>query len=150
MWDVLLCVDGSTFLFQTALALLRLNEISLLECDTAAAVYSYLNSNMTHQGISIDGLIQGGDALKSQVRREDVEKKRELAIKQELALSVREEGPSYSGSIDHSDSNEGAMEGLEARRVSADDIVGTRNGHVGSVVLHRPPLNTPWALHKRK
>ncbi|RPB18581.1 TBC-domain-containing protein [Terfezia boudieri ATCC MYA-4762] len=150
VWDVLLCVDGSTFLFQTALALLRLNENSLLECDTAAAVYSYLNSNMTHQGISIDGLIQGGDALKNQVKREDVEKKRELAIKQELALSAREEvASSYAGSIEHSDSNEGAAEGSETRSEPRDVYdVDARNERavememVESVVLHRPSLGT--------
>lgn len=154
MWDVLLCVDGSTFLFQTALALLRLNESSLLQCDTAAAVYSYLNSNMTHQGISIDGLIQGGDALKSQIKGEDVEKRRELAIKQELALSAREEGASsYSDSIDHSDCDEGAAEESETRGaprdVSTTDDVGTRNGRavqtgaVESIVLHRSCLHIP-------
>jgi len=149
VWDVVLCVDGSTFLFQTALALLRLNETSLLECDTAAAVYSYLNSNMTHQGISIDGLIQGGDALKNQVKREDVEKKRELAITQELALSAREEGASsYTGSIGNTNSNEGAVEGSERDVQPTDDIdswygraVGT--GTAESVVPHGPSLDTP-------
>ncbi|KAF8417081.1 rab-GTPase-TBC domain-containing protein [Tirmania nivea] len=154
VWDVLLCVDGSTFLFQTALALLRLNESSLLECDTAAAVYSYLNSNMTHQGISIDGLIQGGDALRNQIKREDVEKKRELAIKQELDICSREqETSSYSDSIENSDSNEGAAEGLETRGalrdVPAASNIDARNrravetGTAGSVALHRSSQVTP-------
>lgn len=95
VWDVLLCVEGSTFLFQTALALLRLNETSLLKCDTAASVYLYLNSNMTHQGISIDGLIQASDSLRSQVKHEDVEVKREIAVKHELALTARERATSH-------------------------------------------------------
>ena len=45
---------------------------------------------MTHQGISIDGLIQASDSLRSQVKHEDVEVKREIAVKHELALTARE------------------------------------------------------------
>ncbi|KAF8461434.1 rab-GTPase-TBC domain-containing protein [Kalaharituber pfeilii] len=105
VWDVLLCIDGSTFLFQTALALLRLNERALLQCNTAAAVYSYLNSNMTHQGISIDGLIQASDALRSQVKRVDVEMRRELAIKRELSLNSGK-ASTYAGSVKSNRSNQ--------------------------------------------
>ncbi|KLU81653.1 TBC1 domain family member 10A [Magnaporthiopsis poae ATCC 64411] len=45
VWDVVLCLaDGSTFLFQVALALLKLNEQQLLtQCPTPAAVYTYIN-----------------------------------------------------------------------------------------------------------
>ncbi|KAL9027381.1 MAG: hypothetical protein Q9196_004086, partial [Gyalolechia fulgens] len=40
VWDVIFCFnDGSTFLFQVALALLKLNEGSLLELDSPGAVY---------------------------------------------------------------------------------------------------------------
>lgn len=84
VWDVLLCVEGSTFLFQTALALLRLNEKALLECETAAGLYSYLNGNMTHQGISIDGLISASEGMKVHVRRKEIEAMREEAIRREL------------------------------------------------------------------
>jgi hypothetical protein len=84
VWDVVLCIAGSDFLFQVAIALLRLNEKALLGCETAAEVYSYLNGGMIHQGISIDGLIRESDALKKVIRKPDVEKRRELAIKQEL------------------------------------------------------------------
>jgi small G protein signaling modulator 3 len=84
IWDVILCLVGSPFLFQVALALLKLNEKALLSCKSAAAVYSYLNSEMTHQGISIDGLIRESDSMKSYVKRKEVEAKREKAIEKEL------------------------------------------------------------------
>jgi hypothetical protein len=84
VWDVVLCVAGSVFLFQVAIALLRLNEKPLLQCNSAAEVYSYLNGGMIHQGISIDGLIRESDALKNIIKKAEVEKRRELAVKLEL------------------------------------------------------------------
>lgn len=84
VWDVVLCTnDGSTFLFQIALALLKLNEINLLQCDTPAGVYTYINHHMTEHAISIDGLIQAGEALRRVVRREDIEQRRNKAIQAE-------------------------------------------------------------------
>ncbi|PTB63714.1 RasGAP protein, partial [Trichoderma citrinoviride] len=84
VWDVVLCTnDGSTFLFQVALALLKLNESNLLQCDTPAAVYTYINHHMTEHAISIDGLIQASEGLRKVVRREDVEARRAKAIQAE-------------------------------------------------------------------
>ncbi|KAG5952462.1 hypothetical protein E4U53_000804 [Claviceps sorghi] len=84
VWDVVLCTnDGSTFLFQIALALLKLNERNLLRCDTAAGVYTYINHHMTEHAISIDGLIQAGEALRRVVRREDIEQRRNKAMQAE-------------------------------------------------------------------
>ena len=81
VWDVILCFnDGSTFLFQVALALLKLNESQLLECDTAAAIYSYIGDEMTDHAISIDGLVQASEALKKVVRRSEVEQRRWRAV----------------------------------------------------------------------
>lgn len=40
---------------------------------------------MTHQGISIDGLIQASEALRPQVKKADVEARRNAAIELELA-----------------------------------------------------------------
>ncbi|KAI0133408.1 TBC-domain-containing protein [Hypoxylon sp. NC0597] len=81
VWDVVLCInDGSTFLFQVALALLKLNERQLLQCDTPAAIYTYINHQMTNHAISIDGLIQASEGLRRVVRREDVEERRAKAI----------------------------------------------------------------------
>lgn len=79
-------------MFQVALALLKLNEKALLDCDSAAGVYSYLNGEMTHQGISIDGLIRESDGMRHMVKRADVEKRRENAVKRELADMVVSEG----------------------------------------------------------
>jgi hypothetical protein len=94
VWDVVLCTnDGSTFLFQVALALLKLNESNLLQCDTPAAVYTYINHHMTEHAISIDGLIQASEGLRKVVRREDVEARRAKAIQAEregLGLSKRD------------------------------------------------------------
>lgn len=87
VWDVVLCIsDGSTFLFQVALALLKLNEQQLLQCDTPAAVYTYINHQMTNHAISIDGLIQASEGLRRLVRREEVEDRRNKAIEAEKKL----------------------------------------------------------------
>lgn len=87
VWDVVLCFgDGSTFLFQVALALLKLNEQQLLGCDSPAAVYTYINHQMTNHAISIDGLIQASEGLRRVVKREDVDGRREKAIEAEQEL----------------------------------------------------------------
>ncbi|SLM40231.1 Rab-GTPase-TBC domain [Lasallia pustulata] len=92
VWDVVLCFnDGSTFLFQVALALLKLNEGSLMECDTPAEVYAYINHEMTNHAISIDGLIQASDGLKNAVTRQEVEERREQAIEAEKETTRRRE-----------------------------------------------------------
>ncbi|KAI1439077.1 TBC domain protein [Xylaria sp. CBS 124048] len=93
VWDVVLCIsDGSTFLFQVALALLKLNEQQLLQCDTPAAIYTYINHQMTNHAISIDGLIQGSEGLRKVVKREEVEDRRNKAIEAEKQqIKEREE-----------------------------------------------------------
>ncbi|ROW00489.1 hypothetical protein VSDG_03292 [Cytospora chrysosperma] len=81
VWDVVFCFgDGSTFLFQVALALLKLNEQQLLGCITPAAVYTYINHQMTNHAISIDGLIQASEGLKRVVKREDEEEGPKTAV----------------------------------------------------------------------
>ncbi|KAH0545594.1 hypothetical protein FGG08_000425 [Glutinoglossum americanum] len=85
VWDVVLCTnDGSTFLFQLALALLKLNEKQLLKCSTPAGIYSYINHHMTNHAISIDGLIQASEALKKVIRREEIEERRKRALEIEM------------------------------------------------------------------
>lgn len=92
VWDVVLCMhDGSTFLFQIALALLKLNEKALLQCDTPAGVYHYINHQMTNHAISIDGLIQASDALGRFVKRKDVEERRARAVAYEQELMKQRE-----------------------------------------------------------
>jgi small G protein signaling modulator 3 len=90
IWDVVLCTnDGSTFLFQVALALLKLNEQQLLQCDTPAAIYTYINHQMTNHAISIDGLIHASEGLRRLVKREEVEERRNKAIEADKQL-IRE------------------------------------------------------------
>ncbi|KAL2020545.1 hypothetical protein VTK56DRAFT_8345 [Thermocarpiscus australiensis] len=94
VWDVVLCTphDGGAFLFQVALALLKLNESMLLACASPAAVYTYINHRMTNHAISIDGLIQASEALRRLVRREEIEARRRSAMEAERALvRAREE-----------------------------------------------------------
>jgi hypothetical protein len=92
VWDVVLCMhDGSTFLFQVALALLKLNEKALRECDSPAGVYHYINHQMTNHAISIDGLIQASDALKKVVKRKNVEERRERAVEREQEVMRQRE-----------------------------------------------------------
>ena len=84
VWDVIFCFnDGSTFLFQLALALLKLNEAQLLECDSAARIYGYIGNEMTDHAISIDGLIGASEALKKVVQRSEVEERRYKAMEEE-------------------------------------------------------------------
>ncbi|KAL3454337.1 TBC-domain-containing protein [Aspergillus insuetus] len=74
---------GSTFLFQVALALLKLNEHQLLTtCSTPAELYTYINHQMTNHAISIDGLIQASEGLRNVVRPEDVAAKRAEALRE--------------------------------------------------------------------
>jgi hypothetical protein len=95
VWDVVLCTnDGSTFLFQVALALLKLNEGNLLQCSTPAGVYTYISHQMTEHAISIDGLMQASEGLRKVVRREDVEQRREKAIQAERDMLAGRDQPS--------------------------------------------------------
>ncbi|GAD97719.1 TBC domain protein [Paecilomyces variotii No. 5] len=83
---------GSTFLFQVALALLKLNEQQLLTtCSTPAALYTYINHQMTNHAISIDGLIQASEALRNVVRREDVVARRAIALREMQGTNHRDE-----------------------------------------------------------
>ncbi|MCJ1472513.1 hypothetical protein MMC13_001161 [Lambiella insularis] len=98
VWDVLLCCKdedgngGSTFLFQVALALLKLNETQLVNCTTAGEVYSYLGGEITNHAISIDGLIRASEGLKGHVRRVDVEERRAKWVAfEEETIREREE-----------------------------------------------------------
>ncbi|KAK4141179.1 rab-GTPase-TBC domain-containing protein [Dichotomopilus funicola] len=82
VWDVVLCSpqEGGSFLFQVALALLKLNETALLACESPAEVYTYINHQMTNHAISIDGLVQASEGLRRVVRREEVEVRRAAAV----------------------------------------------------------------------
>jgi hypothetical protein len=85
VWDVILCTphDAGAFLFQVALALLKLNESLLLACASPAEVYLYINHQMTNHAISIDGLVQASEALRRLVKREEVEARRLRAVEGE-------------------------------------------------------------------
>lgn len=74
--------DGtsSPFLFQLALALLKLNENAILALDSPAQVYTYINHNMTNHAISIDALVQASEALRTSVKRSEVLERRKVAI----------------------------------------------------------------------
>ncbi|KAL1955449.1 hypothetical protein VTO42DRAFT_8543 [Malbranchea cinnamomea] len=88
---------GSTFFFQVALALLKLNEQQLLmTCSTPAAVYTYINHQMTNHAISIDGLIQASEALRNVVRWEDVLARRAAALKELKASYATSSGAGRS------------------------------------------------------
>ncbi|CAI4217372.1 unnamed protein product [Parascedosporium putredinis] len=99
VWDVVLCTnDGSTFLFQVALALLKLNESQLLQCEQPAAVYTYINHQMTNHAISIDGLVHASEGLRRFVKREEVEARRSEAVRIEKEV-MREREEMRSGKM---------------------------------------------------
>lgn len=74
---------GATFLFQVALALLKLNEPHLLRCAAAADVYAHINGRMTAHALSIDALVRASEALRGEVRRGVVEARRREAMEHE-------------------------------------------------------------------
>ena len=120
VWDVILCFnDGSTFLFQVALALLKLNEARLLECETAAGVYGYIGHEMTDHAISIDGLVRASEALKNVVRRSDVEERRRKAVEEERKRARVVATAAAAAAID------GEQEGKEQKRSSTASKSGS-------------------------
>jgi len=94
VWDIVLCLpDGSTFLFQLAISLLKLNEKFLLQCDGAAAINEYLTSRMMESPeISIDALIKASVALKKFVTPNDIETRRAERLRSESDASKPLEG----------------------------------------------------------
>ncbi|TPX17095.1 uncharacterized protein E0L32_003213 [Thyridium curvatum] len=141
VWDVVLCFnDGSTFLFQVALALLKLNEQQLLSCVTPASIYTYINHQMTNHAISIDGLIQASEGLRKVVRREDVEARRAKAIEaeKELVRQREERNAAYKQ----------AQKASTAPAVITEDIAtpsesGSLDGSDGSLDVKSPmPMPT--------
>lgn len=82
---------AATFLFQVALALLKLNEKELLACDSPSEVYRYINRGMTDHAISIDNLIRASDGLRRDVKMEDVLERRKEAVEEELEVMRKRE-----------------------------------------------------------
>lgn len=111
VWDVVLCFnDGATFLFQVALALLKLNERQLIACPGPADVYAYINQQMTDHAISIDGLIRASDALRKVVKSEDILQRRAEAVEREAqAEQVRESIRKERGTSKSSRKHEGGV-----------------------------------------
>lgn len=117
VWDVLLCSKdedgngGSTFLFQVALALLKLNETQLMNCTTPGEVYTYLGGEITNHAISIDGLIRASEGLKGHVKRVDVEDRRAKHVAfEEETIREREEIRRVRGAKRSAHSEEPATE----------------------------------------
>lgn len=126
VWDVVLCFnDGSTFLFQVALALLKLNEELLLSCDSAASVYGYIGNEMTDHAISIDNLISASDALKKIVRRNEVEDRRYKAVEEERGREKRRQRGN-SGGTSNSATSGGELSLQEPRPVGDEVDAGGR------------------------
>lgn len=102
---------------------------------------------MTHQGISIDGLIQASDSLRSQVKQEDVEGKREVAVKHELELTARERATSQVSDCaeEHDESDRMAVEYMETSQESNIPITPPHNDgcHEEEEVSPRNPTPSP-------
>jgi small G protein signaling modulator 3 len=147
VWDVVLCMhDGSTFLFQVALALLKLNEKALLQCDTPAGIYHYINHQMTNHAISIDGLIQASDALNKVVKRKDVEERRERAVAHEQELMrEREEARQERGRKRAAKNTEAVQEEEEVER--APSISASLDA---SLAMETSPMRTPLSSASRR
>ncbi|KAF2031954.1 TBC-domain-containing protein [Setomelanomma holmii] len=144
VWDVVLCMhDGSTFLFQVALALLKLNERSLLQCDTPAGVYHYINHQMTNHAISIDGLIQASDALGKVIKRKDVEERRAKSVSHEQELMrQREELRQERARKRASKAPAEVMSPVEVQQDDAKSISASLNAELS---LQTSPMRTPMS-----
>jgi hypothetical protein len=151
VWDVVLCMhDGSTFLFQVALALLKLNEKALLQCDTPADVYHYINHQMTNHAISIDGLIQASDALGKVIKRKDVEERRAKAVATEQELMrQREEMRQERARKRASKANATPVveEEEEAEEEDAKSISASLDAELS---MHTSPMRTPLSSASRR
>jgi hypothetical protein len=146
VWDVVLCMhDGSTFLFQVALALLQLNEKALRECDTPAGVYHYINHQMTNHAISIDGLIQASDALGKVVKRKDVEERRARAVEREQELMRQREEARQERARKRKIAEEGPA--LEEDADRAPSISASLDAELS---LHTSPMRTPLSTGSRR
>jgi len=149
VWDVVLCMhDGSTFLFQVALALLKLNEKQLLQCDSPAAIYHYINHQMTNHAISIDGLIQASDALNKEVKRKDVEERRARAVAHEQELMRQREEARQDRARKRASkiSEESSVEmGVQPER--AHSISTSLDAELS---MHTSPMRTPLSSASRR
>ncbi|OBT91059.1 hypothetical protein VE02_00039 [Pseudogymnoascus sp. 03VT05] len=145
VWDVVFCInDGSTFLFQVALALLKLNEKQLLQCPTPAGIYTYINHQMTNHAISIDGLIHASEGLRRVVRREDVESRRNKAIEAEKDLIRQREAKNNLRKAERQAAlKNSAVQAAEVRSASPARSVATRE----EVVTDDLTLQTPKPLN---
>ena len=120
VWDVVFCFnDGSTFLFQVALALLKLNEPQLLDCDSPARVYGYIGNEMTDHAISIDGLIGASEALKNVITRIEVGERRWAAVEEQrgrekaAAAATAATGRTRGGSVSTTGTGRGRDESAD-------------------------------------
>ncbi|KAK3344255.1 rab-GTPase-TBC domain-containing protein [Lasiosphaeria hispida] len=134
VWDVVLCTnDGSTFLFQVALALLKLNEQQLLACESPASIYTYINHQMTNHAISIDGLIQASEGLRKVVKREEAEARRERAIEAEREqVRLREERIKARRMMT------AAQKAASAPAVASDETAAASGSESGEPAVVRP------------
>ena|SRR5947209_3127390 len=122
--------DGSTFLFEVALALLKLNEKQLLDCQTPANIYTYINHQMTNHAISIDGLIHASEGLHRVVKREDIEARRAKAIEAEKALVRQREARNNLRKAERTAAANGILpEGVEDEVVAPTRMVSGQSGH---------------------
>ena len=102
VWDVVFCTcstEGSTFLFQIALALLKLNEKDLLQFQAPGDVYWYLGNRVTDHAVGIDGLIGASEGLGKVVKKAEVDIRRAEAMKE---LQQQMEGNGGRGEAEHS------------------------------------------------
>ncbi|EUC47570.1 hypothetical protein COCMIDRAFT_24589 [Bipolaris oryzae ATCC 44560] len=156
VWDVVLCMhDGSTFLFQIALALLKLNEKALLQCDTPAGVYHYINHQMTNHAISIDGLIQASDALGKVIKRKDVEERRAKAVAHEKELmrqreEAREERARKRASKASTDAASSPPPATTITQPEDDDAKSISASLNGELAMQTSPMRTPLSSASKR
>ncbi|OBT52358.1 hypothetical protein VE04_06784 [Pseudogymnoascus sp. 24MN13] len=146
VWDVVFCInDGSTFLFQVALALLKLNEKQLrARARRRRGIYTYINHQMTNHAISIDGLIHASEGLRRVVRREDVESRRNKAIEAEKDLIRQREAKNNLRMAERQAAlKNSAVQAAEVRSASPARSIATRE----EVVPDDLTLQTPKPLN---
>ncbi|KAG8980997.1 hypothetical protein FRC05_003896 [Tulasnella sp. 425] len=85
VWDVFF-VDGMDVLFRVALAILKINEAELLQCDSMPSLYLYFES-MTARMWQADKLLKLEHELKSAVIHEDLIRRREVHVQELKTLS---------------------------------------------------------------
>jgi small G protein signaling modulator 3 len=72
-------VEGSTYMFRVALAIIKINEKGVLGCKSPAGVYSFMKE-MMGRTLPIERVVGTAGEMENRVREETIEEMREVEV----------------------------------------------------------------------